>query len=452
MTNLLDLPPEIFQIVIGSFVACAGIKAAWKRRDVCTTFASYITHDIISNQPAAIYSDLRGHRLLLPTLPAMLERRTQVLTSLPSPLPSAVIKVVDVIMQATGQTTQKERTACTKKVCEDFFRLSDKAVYYVFHAKGHRAKNISSATGGEEAMCLAIGNGDRTLVQKLMQHGVTVWGNTKLFRDTMEYATTRGTIDMIRDIITLSGTAANGRKMIAQQRNLDKRIADRLDIYHAITPLSNHEDIVTELLKWYDNNPSATFRKRSFKCFAEAAHRSASKFWPALFARNPSHKIRKVYGDEFLKGAGWYGRKNPATVYGMLLRERVFEASDINRSAAREQWHDQKCLLNIAVTCGDYELTKDILNLGACPNSVKVNTNHPLGRLSYPLETALRLHDLPLAKLLVEYGADILMEKTPGRAEALVQSFTDPRSERAVWYMTAVNRARACAQKNKLDE
>jgi len=34
--DLLDLPPEIFQKIIASYVHKAGVNEAWERRDVCS--------------------------------------------------------------------------------------------------------------------------------------------------------------------------------------------------------------------------------------------------------------------------------------------------------------------------------------------------------------------------------------------------------------------------------
>jgi hypothetical protein len=61
MTQLLDLPPELFQIIIHKVVAIQDVKQyangswgprnAWKLRGVCRVFAAEIKHDLLTNQP-----------------------------------------------------------------------------------------------------------------------------------------------------------------------------------------------------------------------------------------------------------------------------------------------------------------------------------------------------------------------------------------------------------------
>ncbi|KAI4919510.1 hypothetical protein J4E90_001645 [Alternaria incomplexa] len=43
--ELLDLPPEIFEKVIESYVHTVGVCKAWKRRKVCKTFAAFISEE-----------------------------------------------------------------------------------------------------------------------------------------------------------------------------------------------------------------------------------------------------------------------------------------------------------------------------------------------------------------------------------------------------------------------
>jgi len=66
MTNLLDLPVEVFQMITHELVSSAignvtvpyqicRIKDVWKLRNVCRTFAAEIERNVFSQQPKEIY-------------------------------------------------------------------------------------------------------------------------------------------------------------------------------------------------------------------------------------------------------------------------------------------------------------------------------------------------------------------------------------------------------------
>ncbi|KAH6876172.1 hypothetical protein BKA58DRAFT_400288 [Alternaria rosae] len=81
MTNLLDLPVEIFQMIIHELVSsamgnvnrpsnCFQIDGVWMLRDVCPTFAAEIERSVFSQQPKAVYyNNCFVQRLVLERLP-----------------------------------------------------------------------------------------------------------------------------------------------------------------------------------------------------------------------------------------------------------------------------------------------------------------------------------------------------------------------------------------------
>lgn len=50
MTQLLDLPPELWQQVVHYLVLEAGVNKAWGSRGVCRTFKRDITDDVVTKQ------------------------------------------------------------------------------------------------------------------------------------------------------------------------------------------------------------------------------------------------------------------------------------------------------------------------------------------------------------------------------------------------------------------
>jgi hypothetical protein len=338
----------------------------------------------------------------------MLELRTEVTTALPGPLPSIIPPIIDTILRATNRTTKEERITCTKRVCDDIVRLSPKSHYYVFHGKGQSTAIRPSTTGGQETLCIAIGSHDRSLVSQIMQTGVSMWGKSKLFHTTLDFAADHGTLDIIADMINLSGTADSGRKRSVQQRMIDARINRML--FRKTRP--DHQAMARELLKWYDLNPQATLSKYSGKFFDSAAYRGAMPFLVALFALNPPRAIRKEYRETFLDGTHhleWYG-KYTCAVINLLFQEGVFDATDINMPSTR-LWF-RWCLLDIAVEYDDEQIVRAILDHGADANGL-CGAADTSSTDTCPLQGAVRRGNVQMAQLLLDYGANPRLVRGP---------------------------------------
>jgi hypothetical protein len=338
----------------------------------------------------------------------MLELRTEVTTALPGPLPSIIPPIIDTILRATNRTTKEERITCTKRVCDVIVRLSSKSHYYVFHGKGQSTAIRPSTTGGQEALCIAIGSHDRSLVSQIMETGVSMWGKTKLFHTTLDFAADHGTLDIIADMINHSGTADSGRKRSVQQRMIDARIYRML----LRSERTDYEAMAIELLKWYDLNPQATLSKSSAEFFLSAACSGAMPFLDALFALNPPRAIRREYREKFLlkfRYLQWNGKYTRAVI-NLLFRESVFDATDINLPSTR-LWF-RRCLLDIAVEYDDEQTVRTILDHGADANGLCGATDASSTEFC-PLQFAVERGNVQMAQLLLDYGADPRLVRGP---------------------------------------
>ncbi|KAL1797129.1 hypothetical protein ACET3X_003735 [Alternaria dauci] len=63
--KLLDLPPEVFQRIVGVLVKKHGLMAAWKVRGTSKAFKSYITYEVLATPSLYAYNKTRAGREIL---------------------------------------------------------------------------------------------------------------------------------------------------------------------------------------------------------------------------------------------------------------------------------------------------------------------------------------------------------------------------------------------------
>ena len=275
-------------------------------------------------------------------------------------------------MRVTGQTTATERTACTKRVCADFVRYSSRALYYTFRPSAKSNARFASLTGNAEALCIAIGRGDRALVDQIIQSGVSVYGKTFLFEDVLSFAVANCQKGELTALLATSGPAPDNRTRGLQKRLVDVRICTQVE---EVKFGLGRVEMAIELLTWYDLNPQASLVQSSKVWLEETCsynrlshtHRKQDKlnFIAAVFAHNPAIKIRKAYRDNFLKGYHGYDAELVTAAIPVLIQEKVFEANDFDSTSTGLTAEKPLTLLDVAVNIRDVGTVAAVLALGA---------------------------------------------------------------------------------------
>lgn len=187
--ELLDLPPEIFERVIGHFVTDIGVRKAWKRRMVCKTYAAYIQTEITSNQPAPALRKTNNRTLIGELLPEILERRIVKLNGIPDVLPKLIVKIAGRLAAARNTSTAANRNALLKEVCVVFGAHPDTIFRLAFQPTKEQMASFAQASGDEEALAIAIGMRKHPLISHLISSGISVWSKSLLFGSINEFAT-----------------------------------------------------------------------------------------------------------------------------------------------------------------------------------------------------------------------------------------------------------------------
>jgi hypothetical protein len=140
----------------------------------------------------------------------------------------------------------------------------------------------------------------------------------------------------------------------------------------------------------------------------DATKEDTVKLLDAIFALNPPAKTRTIFRNKIGSSQGY--RKLEGVVIEacipVLLREQVIESVDSIIGGPHADIGSLSSFLDLAVCSGDARAVKAVLNSGANPNGVLLNTPNP--RRSYPLLRAMNNHNGSVVRVLLEHGADPL--------------------------------------------
>ncbi|KAF2115906.1 hypothetical protein BDV96DRAFT_60916 [Lophiotrema nucula] len=133
--ELLDLPPELFQHVMHQLVSVVGVRAAWRLRPVCRTFAAEIRQDVVANQPLHVFHHYRANVLFDKVAATVLFNRIVKPLDVDPTIPNKIKDTVEALLQHVSDNTASVRDQYTEALCGV---VADKWNLY-YHLKNHRS-------------------------------------------------------------------------------------------------------------------------------------------------------------------------------------------------------------------------------------------------------------------------------------------------------------------------
>ncbi|KAI4933166.1 hypothetical protein J4E85_003570 [Alternaria conjuncta] len=127
MTNLLDLPVEIFQMIVHELVNSAinnvkgpsqgfQIDGVWRLRDVCGTFAAEIERNVFSLQPKEVYyNKYFVQRLALKRLPRYMMQVKRIPGNINEGFHARLKRMISYILQELDIKDEKQRAGIIEK-------------------------------------------------------------------------------------------------------------------------------------------------------------------------------------------------------------------------------------------------------------------------------------------------------------------------------------------------
>lgn len=429
--GLTDLPLELLWVIVEQLVKSAGIQLAWHSRNinsesplkplylskpqkltvVSETLRECIMEEIFGRQPMSVYSEKGNHVFFKRHLALFLEYRATSkqgdpsathLYGAPAALPHLIKKIVDTFMINSDDATPQHRRAWTRGVSAVITDLATNpgALKLATRPTLETIARFSGLTGKEEALAISIVLEYDRLTQRLLNQNVSPWVKIVLFESyPLEYATKRGEITIVRDMLTRShgGTTSDEKRL---RKTLVRRCVE--------LALDRNDGVAAELLRWYvtygDRRPGMDWFNRAWKA-------GQVQFLSTLL--EPSQKKEFAgYRDAFLGHSRYV---DTAVVIKLFLDKGLFHAGNINNPQPERGDGDGKetsyrgenvrsqSLLDISVHVGEPQVVQMVLDSGAHPDGVMLRQ---FG-LSYPIIDAELHRRTDIVSLLIIAGADL---------------------------------------------
>ncbi|KAI4950505.1 hypothetical protein J4E91_004388 [Alternaria rosae] len=393
--ELLDLPPEIFQKVIESYVHTVGVCKAWKRRKVCKTFAAFISEECLGRQSMTAYSDPRAKKLVAQNLGLFLQYRFKVSHGAPALLTTLIRNVVYQFMTATSQSTQTVRAAYTEKACNAIKGCCSiwSAVHLATSPYSLACTMVSNERVEAHCLVIAVWMKDLELVTHYLSHGVSIWDKPGVFLSPIAVAAQIRANDVVSQLLEHARSLLTNTAKAKLNRALDDAT------WAAVA--SRHWDTATVLIDWWFQHCRKPQPPTIVAWVSKAISAHATDFLHELLEQNlslatKSLLIKRLYGPE-------------VESWGDGAQELLIEASiGRNLMDLRGGYHRKRprsfsgSLLALAARKCDIKIAKKCLEWGMSSNGLRSVSD----RFEHPLVGAVARSDKAMVKLLLAHDAD----------------------------------------------
>ncbi|KAI4714890.1 hypothetical protein J4E89_000573 [Alternaria sp. Ai002NY15] len=409
--DLLDLPPEIFQKIIASYVHKVGVSEAWERRDVCRTFAAFISEECFGRQSMIRYAQSAAKRFFLQHVKLFLTYRCKSLYGAPTLLPSLVRNVVEHFMTTTSQTSETVREAYTDRVCDAIVNHLPEGLLFRLATKPTLLKCKKVASDPVENYCLTIAilMKDKELVSHYLSQGVSVWNRTEVYEIPLKVAAQYGSIEFVAQLLENAKSSlmksAKAKPMMHLSNIIDRTIR------------SGHWNVAIIVIDWWFQHLRKPPPHSIVDWVIAAASAPRTEFLHRILDHDhtPAAKAKLVgglYNYHTTWGVGRMNRFARALISRNILDPSKFYSHVLSLSGS---------LLALAVEKDDFKLATKYLKLDLSPNGLR----NPEGNLEYPLVRAVKRCDETMVRLLLDHDAD------PEPAQRWISKAFDKQDERS---------------------
>lgn len=327
------------------------------------------------------YIRISNSKLFRSGLPLFLEYRTKALYGYPEEIPSLIREVVDVIMSALKQSSEEDRTTCTRSVCvilaENYFKGHNMAKIGVKVTTF--AKQIDKSI---LALCVGVVQQNTRLIGALVTQGVSLWGQTSGAKGPIEIA----------------AYLPENTMLLLLLKHLKKRkgAKDREKEFDKIVGRTYETKPLTMLISCYFEYFRRPANVICRKWLSRATRIENGNLIHVILDQGYDRKLQRMYQLLYLKKA-WsrYDILFPILQHHNILRvNSLYHTMDLG--------FFQGSLLRYAVGLHSTDMVRAVLRAGANPNGM----NPRPGGLEYPIIHAV-MHDMYLiVEALLHHGAD----------------------------------------------
>ncbi|KAI4656547.1 uncharacterized protein J4E79_008103 [Alternaria viburni] len=400
--ELLDLPTEIFECVMAHYVNGEGIRRAWLRR---RTFNDHIKTKVLAKQPASAYWNLgkRESAFLRNILRPFLEHRVVALYGANHVLPTHINKIVDVLVNVSGDTSPEKRSVWVRGVIGALIKTPN-ICKLAYNPSNKSRSRVMSSSGRQEALSVAVIMGKRDTVCALTTEQGAMWTKCSTGSElvcALDLAVQNDDLDLVEVLLSHTQRSTVSEVMKVQT------VAVVRGITHAVR---SNEPIALALLEWYISNAKHKEIRHLGDWFEEACASELMSFLGRLIALS-TPTMRKEFRKRFLTIAepcsNVYSRRHRfhpqlfRVLVSFLLDAGLFDRSNMNSSEWTERAHFHG-LINTAVRRGDLNALERVMAASANSDRLRPDAKG----LSTSLRHATQQCRFDICKLLIDHGAN----------------------------------------------
>ncbi|KAF2657035.1 hypothetical protein K491DRAFT_677529 [Lophiostoma macrostomum CBS 122681] len=389
--DLLDMPPEIVQKIIANHVSEVGVCEAWRGRQTCRTFASYIAEEIFARQPTKAFKEnAHSETFLRDQLAKFLIYRCRSLHGANPVLPQFIRDITARFMKTIGDDSDTMRDYLTSALSYAVGRNRDSVDRLIFNPKPATIAKLIGTKKEEHDVAAAIAIGNKTVFAAIIVgHEEYLFEDSHIFGSPLAIAAVKGEVNMVAAILDVGVRFPHENRWV-RHHFLARGIEGALKRRFCTTALT--------ILRRY----------REYLGNACSLPQSCLDNW-ILFAANGKSEetitaILQLNGDE--------RRVADITVRGVIkhLPDSLLIREILNIGRARMKHYMMRKqstqLLHWAVPMQSMVGVRALLDNGADPNGTHGAMVRDDFRPPVPMHSAVSNCDKDMVKLLLDRGAN----------------------------------------------
>ncbi|KAG9197033.1 hypothetical protein G6514_002518 [Epicoccum nigrum] len=382
--ELLDLPPEVFQRIVGAYVSVESPRKIGRAHTVCSTFKDYINEELFARQPINKFKGPIGKKLLEKNLASFLSYRTKSLYGAPDFLPS-IIRGTSNRLMSFGYLSENRRLSITEKIMQIIIKRSVQLpVRLAIEPTLLQQQDLNNDRMDNIALAMAMYAHFGPTFEAILRQGVDPWGQAMLFKDSIYIATE---LDDERFVeMLLLATDKNEIGLISKQRR--QRQARVMSNALELAVRKGRWTIAERLMTWSAANNAKLPLSAVGSCVKHAISSDNFKFLTKIhelgYFRNAIHKYAEFIVDGLLSNT------KPEPALRFCIDHHFFHENSI----VSRQYEFSARLLDIAI----YEKSVPLVQAAIAVNSY--------ADLSASLRNAIKKRSPSIVCALLDSGVD----------------------------------------------
>jgi len=363
---LLDVPPEVFQRVISTYVYTVGIRKAAKVRETCSecnqqptffstltspaTFNAYINDEMFARQPVNKFNARVPRKLLAKNQVLFLESRSKALYDAPDVLPAIVRKIAKVFMNLSGEISDSARMMHIRSISSTIVAECSETVSLLIAPTARMRKDFAQDSDIQNALAISIMQRKTGLVSALLQKGASPWGKISLMGRPLQLAVKSQKFEIMAKVLSEMEKHDGGYTKKIRSSVIVEAIDEALQLEDSLTP--------GHLLQWHVKHLKKPSVLQCGQLFSNAVSKGALSFLGNMLDLGFAGALRNTYVGNVVNAFGH--NKKAAEILSLAIDKKLVTDMTRHRNRADDE---ARGLLDWAIEANNVNLVKIVLRI-----------------------------------------------------------------------------------------